>query len=230
MKISGVTTMHAPADRVRAALNDPNVLVATIPGCQRLEPAGPDSYHFTVAAGVASIQGIYTGQVSLSRLQQPGSFVLTANAAGGPGTVSTSVQVRLAGTAGGTTELSYDADAVISGLIAGIGQRMLSSVARRMAGEFFSSVDDVLAAAGVVSQAAGPAEPGPVPASTATVPAAPQPSAYLTPAAPPAAALPGAALPAAASTASGFVSGVLVGAAAALGGIAVGKLIGRRAR
>ena len=178
-----------------------------------------------IAAGVASIQGIYTGQVSLSRLQQPGSFVLTANAAGGPGTVSTSVQVRLAGTAGGTTELSYDADAVITGLIAGIGQRMLSSVARRMAGEFFSSVDDVMAAAGVVSKAAGPAEPGPAPASTATVPAAPQPSAYFIPAAPPAAAL-----PAAASTASGFVSGVLVGAAAALGGMAVGKLIGRRAR
>src|SRR5260370_36813444 len=78
MKISGVASMHAPPGRVWAALNDPAVLVATIPGCERLEAAGPDSYRFTVAAGVASIHGIYTREVSLSQQQRPSSFVLTA--------------------------------------------------------------------------------------------------------------------------------------------------------
>jgi uncharacterized protein len=234
MKISGVASMHAPPGRVWAALNDPAVLVATIPGCERLEAAGPDAYRFTVAAGVASIHGIYTGEVSLSQQQEPSSFVLTASGAGGPGTVSTSVQVRLADTAGGTTELSYDADAVIGGMIAGVGQRMLSSIARRMAAEFFSSVDQVLAGGGVVvSSAVVPASTVPastvpastvpastVPASTGRVPAAPQPSVYLAPAS----------SSAAAPTAAGFVRGMLVGAAVALAGVAVGRLIGRRAR
>ena len=94
MKISGVAVMHAPASQAWDALNDPAVLVATIPGCERLEPTGPDSYRFTIAAGVASIHGIFTGEVSLSERQEPSSFVLTATGAGGPGTVSTSVQVR----------------------------------------------------------------------------------------------------------------------------------------
>ena len=67
MKISGAATLHAPAGQVWTALSDPNVLVATIPGCERLEPAGPDSYRFTVGAAVASVQGIYTGEVSLSQ-------------------------------------------------------------------------------------------------------------------------------------------------------------------
>jgi len=248
MKISGVATMHAPAGRVWAALNDPAVLVATIPGCERLEPTGPDSYRFTVAAGVASIHGIYTGEVTLSQRQEPSSFVLTAAGAGGPGTVSTNVQVRLSDAAGGTTELSYDADAVIGGMIAGVGQRMLSSVARRMAAQFFTSVDKVLAGEGlVVSQTAAtvmpgpwpaatvpastvpastvpastlPAASGPVPASTVPVGGAPQPSAYLAPARP----------GAAARAPAGFARGVLVGAAVALAGVAVGGLIGRRAR
>ena len=155
MRISGATTMHAPAGRVWAALTDPAVLVAAIPGCEQFEPAGPDTYCFTVAAAVASIQASYSGKVSLSQQQEPSSFVLTASGAGGPGTVTTSVQIRLADIADGTTELSYDADAVVGGLIAGVGQRMLSAVAKRLAGAFFSSVNEVLVGT-------GPA--GPIPA------------------------------------------------------------------
>ncbi len=215
MNISGVATMHAPAGRVWAVLTDPDVLTATIPGCQRLEAAGPDSYRFAVAAAVASIPGIYTGQVSVSQQQQPSSFVLTVSGAGGPGTISTSVQVRLADTADGTTELSYDADAVIGGLIAGVGQRVLSSVATRIADEFFSSVDDVLAGSGA-GRAAPPAEPG-----AGAVHAAPQTAAGLGPG-------PGRSSRSPAN--AGFVRGVLVGAAVTLAGVAVRGLIGRRAR
>jgi carbon monoxide dehydrogenase subunit G len=170
MRISGGATMHAPAGRVWAALTDPAVLVAAIPGCEQFEPAGPDTYRFTVAAAVASIQASYTGEVSLSQQQQPSSFVLTASGAGAPGTVTTSVQIRLADIADGTTELSYDADAVIGGLIAGVGQRMLSSVARRLAGAFFNSVDEALVGTGP----AGPVLADAFPAGTAaasTVPA-----------------------------------------------------------
>ena len=232
MKISGAATLHAPAGQVWTALSDPNVLVATIPGCERLEPAGPDSYRFTVGAAVASVQGIYTGEVSLSQ-REPSSFVLTASGAGGPGAISASVQVRLADTADGSTELSYDADAVISGLIAGVGQRVLSSVASRMAGQFLSSLDNVLADAGVASQATGPAGPGALPASTApasTAPASTAPAStapVLAPSSQPSAT---ASPPAAAPSASGFVRGVLVGAAVTLAAMAVRGLIGRRAR
>ncbi len=213
MKISGAATMHAPARQVWAALTDPAVLAATIPGCERLDPTGPDSYDLTLTAGVASIQGTYAGQVSLSQQQEPTSFLLTASGSGGPGTVSTTVQVRLADTAAGHTELSYDADAVIGGLIAGVGQRMLASVAKRMAGEFFGSVDDVLAGrAGVARPQAARAGPG-------QQEAAAPPGGYLPPG-----------RPAAAAAGPGFGRGVLVGAAIALAGVAVGSLLGRRAR
>ena len=54
MKLSGEATIAAPVERVYAALNDPAVLVRTIPGCQRLEQTGPDTFKATVAAGVPS--------------------------------------------------------------------------------------------------------------------------------------------------------------------------------
>jgi carbon monoxide dehydrogenase subunit G len=222
MKISGAATMHAPADKVWIALNDPAVLVRTIPGCEQLEATGPDSYRLTVTAGVASIQGTYTGEIALSERQEPSSFLMTASGAGGPGTVSTSVQVRLAPNGDGSTELSYDADAVVGGMIASVGQRMLASVGKKMAREFFTAVDDVLtgrevlapagvgpqvaeAGAGGVDQAAGAVAPG----------------VYVAPGRSGRRGGPGG---------RSFQRGVIVGAAIALAGVAVGSLLGRRAR
>jgi uncharacterized protein len=143
MKVAGQATLHAPIERVWQALNDPAVLVRTIPGCQRLEATGPDAYAMTVTAGVASIKGTYAGTVALADLQQPHSFVMKAAGAGGPGTVSADVRVSLS-EVDGNTELSYDAEAVVGGVIGGVGQRMLVGVAKKLAGEFFAGVDDVL--------------------------------------------------------------------------------------
>ena len=146
MKLAGEAVLHAPVERVWTALRDPAVLVATIPGCERLVATGPDSYDMTVTAGVASIKGSYAGTVSLTDLPEPHSFLMKATGAGSPGTVDAEVRVSLAeaGDSGEGTRLSYDADAVIGGVIGGVGQRMLTGVAKKLAGEFFSAVDDVL--------------------------------------------------------------------------------------
>jgi carbon monoxide dehydrogenase subunit G len=182
MKVTGSAVLHAPRDRVWAALNDPAVLVRTIPGCRQLEQVGPDAYRATVTAGVASIKGTYSGDVRLSDQAEPDSFVLHAAGSGAPGTVSADVRVTLADADGGGTRLDYDADAVVGGAIGGVGQRMLAGVAKKTAGEFFSAVDDVLtgrvAAPAAAPEAAGvPAAAGiPVPAvaPTGTVFTAPQ--------------------------------------------------------
>ena len=84
-----------------SALNDPAVLVRTIPGCERLEQTGPDRYRMTVVAGVASIKGSYQGEVALTDQEPPDRFVLRASGAGAPGTVSAEVEVRLAAGADG---------------------------------------------------------------------------------------------------------------------------------
>ncbi len=127
-------------DRVWAALQDPAVLVRTIPGCERLEESGPDTYRMTVNAGVAAIKGVYHGEVGLSQPHAPESFVLRARGQGAPGTVEATVQVRLSEVDTGT-RVDYDAEAVVGGMIGGVGQRMLGSVAKRTAGQFFSAVE-----------------------------------------------------------------------------------------
>lgn len=201
MKVSGDAVLHAPVDKVWSALNDPSVLVQTIPGCERLEPTGPDSYRMVVTAGVASIKGTYSGQVALTEQHEPNSFLMIASGAGGPGTVSTEVRVSLADAGDGSTRLSYDADAVVGGVVAGVGQRMLAGVAKKMAAEFFTAVDDVLTGKAVPPAAAQIGADG---AAT-----------YVAPATRP-------------GSGDGFLRGVVVGAVVALAGVVVGGLLARR--
>jgi carbon monoxide dehydrogenase subunit G len=141
MKISGDATLNAPVAQVYEALVDPAVLVRTLPGCRRLEQTGDDTYKATVLAGVGSIKGTFAGEVRLTDRDAPHSFTLHASGAGGPGTVSAVARVSLADADGGGTLLRYDADATVGGVIGGVGQRMLTGVARRTADEFFAAVD-----------------------------------------------------------------------------------------
>jgi carbon monoxide dehydrogenase subunit G len=165
MKLAGEAVLHAPVERVWAALRDPAVLVATIPGCERLVATGPDSYDMTVTAGVASIKGSYAGTVSLTDLPEPNTFRMSAAGAGGPGTVNADVTVTLT-EAGEGTRLCYDADAAIGGMIGGVGQRMLIGVAKKLAGEFFSGVDDVLTGSRLPASAGEPAAGQPAASGT----------------------------------------------------------------
>jgi carbon monoxide dehydrogenase subunit G len=152
MKISGTATLHAPPTKVWMTLNDPAVLARAIPGCEQLEAAGPDSYRLTITAGVASIQGTYTGKVSLTDRQEPTSSRLAVILAGAPGTLHATVLVLLVPSANGSTEVTYAADAVPDGMIAGVGQRLLASTVKKLASDFFTSLDELL-----VARAATPA-------------------------------------------------------------------------
>lgn len=219
MKVSGEAKLHAPVEKVWAALNDPAVLVQTIPGCERLETTGPDEYRMTVTAGVASIKGTYAGEVRITDQVPPGSFVMTASGAGGPGTVSTEVQVKLIDAGAGVTVITYDADAVVGGVIAGVGQRMLGAVAKKMAGEFFAAVDDVLT--GKPQPASVPAAAA-IPGTAAEAPAAD--GVYLAASSHRSATTQGSAR----FGSPGFALGAVFGAAVALVSFAVGVLVGQR--
>ena len=206
MKVAGNAVLHAPVAEVWDALLDPSVLVATIPGCERLEATGENSYAMTVTAGVASIKGTYAGTCSLSDLQPHRSLVLKAAGSGAPGTVSADVSVSFTDRGDGTTELAYDADAVVGGMVGGVGQRMLTSVSKRMAGEFFGAVDRVLTGQTQPVAATGPAQDA-APAEQAGVFRAPVSSG---------------------GGSDDFLKGLLAGAGLVVLGVVVGGVFGRR--
>jgi carbon monoxide dehydrogenase subunit G len=227
MKISGVDTIPFPVAKVWDALLDPAVLVRTIPGCERLETLpseeGESRYAMTVTAGVAAIRGTYDGTCSLTDLKEHESLVMRLQGAGAPGTIDTTVHVSFEEPSTGETRISYDADAVVGGMVGGVGQRMLGSVSKRMAGEFFGNV---AAAIGTGPVGTGAVPSGQVPSGQ--VPSGPVPSGR------PAMAAGGGqvftAPPRPASAQQDFLKGIAVGAGLVLLGVVVGGLFGRRRR
>ena len=211
MKIAGEATLVAPIEQVWDALLDPQVLVGTIPGCERLVQTGENAYDMTVTAGVAAIRGTYTGTCELSGLKPHESLVLSVQGAGAPGTIAAEVDVRFDDNGDGTTTPASQADAVVGGMVGGVGQRMLTSVSRRMATEFFTNVERA------ISGVAAHEEPVPE-ASPSTGSGTEQPASVFT--APPRAA--------AGLDQDSFVKGVAVGAGLVLAGVVVGGLCGRR--
>jgi carbon monoxide dehydrogenase subunit G len=203
MRISGANVVPYPVAQVWDAILDPRVLVATIPGCERLESTGENSYAMTVTAGVAAIKGTYDGSCSLFDLQEHASLVMRLQGAGAPGTVDATVDVAFEDLGAEGTRISYDADAVVGGMVGGVGQRMLASVSKRMAGEFFGNVGDAIGS--------------PQPASTPGVSTSSTTEGVFTAPAKPAAGL-----------GNDFVKGIAVGAGLVLLGVIAGSVFGRR--
>ena len=211
MKVSGEATLHGAVDRVYQVLHDPAVLVRTIPGCERLTTTGEHTYAMTVTAGVAAIRGTYDGTCTLSDLKEHESLVMRLQGAGAPGTIDATVHVSF-GYADGLTSIDYDADAVVGGMVGGVGQRMLGSVSTRMAAEFFDNVGNAIAPAGVR------AGEGPADSSISSDAMAPAPTAgqvFTAPPRPP-------------SSQQDFLMGVAVGAGLVLLGVIAGSILGRR--
>lgn len=214
MQITGTAHMAAAPEVAWKAFHDPGVLSRTIPGVQRLTETGPDAYDLAVMTGIGSIKGIYEGKVALTDQQPMDAFTLRARGEGAAGTIAADVAVRLAAAADGGTDISYEADANVGGTIGGVGQRMLSGVAKKMATMFFAAIDKDIATGGAVEAPEPAAGREPVPAGT-------------TPAG-----LPG--LPIRAGAPGGtspvtVLAAAVTGAAIALAGVAVGAAVaGRR--
>jgi len=214
MKIIGSNLVQFPVEMVWDALLDPRVLVATIPGCEKLTAAGENAYDMTVTAGVAAIKGTYQGACTLSDLKEHESLVMRLSGAGAPGTIDATVHVYFGEAEAGVTKVDYEADAVVGGMVGGVGQRMLTSVSKRMADEFFGNVADAIAQGPAPLAESAQSSPG------VTVESAQSSTAAQVFTAP--------AKARGASSQQDFLKGVAVGAGLVVLGVVVGRLFGRR--
>src|SRR4051794_4624372 len=135
--------------------------------------------------------------------------------AGAPGTIDATVRVFFGEAEPGVTRIDYEADAVVGGMVGGVGQRMLTSVSRRMAKEFFDNVGAAIAApAGQVGEAGGVGDAGTAEPGAASREA--MPKVYTEP------------RPGRVAAQDDFLKGIAVGAGLVLLGVVAGAVLGRR--
>jgi carbon monoxide dehydrogenase subunit G len=139
MNIASTVTFESTPEEVWAVLMDPDVMAAVLPGCESLETVGPQSYVANLSLGVAAIKGKYESRVKIVDAQAPHSYQLLIEGKGGPGWVKASMAVSLA-PQDGMTAVSYKIDAQIGGLVASVGNRMLSGVGKMLLTDMFKNI------------------------------------------------------------------------------------------
>ena len=137
LDIGGSETVPAPVEALWGALNDPAVLTRCIPGCKTMTETAPDSYKVEMQLRVAAVGGSFEGEIALSDKEAPKSCNIKVSGAGtlGHGTGTARFDIEPDGE--GSSKLIYKGNGEIGGLVAGVGQRILSSVSKHLIGRFF---------------------------------------------------------------------------------------------
>jgi len=141
VKISGTHTINAPRQAVWDRLIDPEAIARCLPGVERLNPVSQDEYEMTMTVGIGPVRGTYDGKVRLANMRAQEEYQIQVEGSGRPGFVRGTGTVRLADGAGGTTEIAYEGDVEVGGPVAGVAQRMLGGVAKRLVDQFFSCIE-----------------------------------------------------------------------------------------
>jgi carbon monoxide dehydrogenase subunit G len=144
MTLDGTHHFDAPRDRVWAAFNDPAVLARATPGCERLEPVGPDEFDATLSVGIASVKGTYQGKLAILDKKPLEGYTLRVEGSGRPGFVKGEGRLALTDEDGGT-RATIKGEAQVGGVIAAVGQRLLGAASRMLMEQFLSSLDAEIA-------------------------------------------------------------------------------------
>ena len=161
MTMNGEYQLPAPQQTVWEKLNDPEVLKASIPGCESLEKLSDNEMKATAAVRIGPISARFTGNVNLTDIDPPNGYTISGEGQGGvAGFAKGGAKVGLEDDGAGTL-LRYDVHAQVGGKIAQLGARLIDASAKQMADAFFDRFSAYVAppepvAASVV---AAPAEP-----------------------------------------------------------------------
>ena len=147
MKIAGSQRIAAAPNLVWAALNDPEVLKACIPGCESVERVSAERFTAVIKRKIGPVNARFTGEIALSDVVEGvdgASCTITGEGKGGAaGLAKGSADVRIAAAEDGAL-LTYEAEARLSGKIAQLGARVMDAFAKKTAAAFFATFGEVV--------------------------------------------------------------------------------------
>lgn len=139
MKIAGDYRLPLPPERAYSFLQDPAVLAKCMPGCERLDRVGEGEYAMRMKMVMASVSGQFEGKVRIADPNPPTSFRMVVEGSGKIGFMKGEGVITLAAADGGSN-VHYEGDVQVGGLIANVGQRLIETSARMVIKRFFDSM------------------------------------------------------------------------------------------
>ena len=143
MKLSGSYQISLEKQKVWEALNDPEILRKSIPGCEDFKKDSETSFTATATNKIGPFNASFTGNIELKEINAPHSYVIEGSGDSPVGFASGEAKVKLEDTEGGTN-LIYEVEANVGGKIAQVGSRLIDMTAKKMADIFFGNFSDLI--------------------------------------------------------------------------------------
>jgi carbon monoxide dehydrogenase subunit G len=146
MELNGDILIAAPRDRVWQALNDPDVLVRSIPGCEEVRQISSTETHVRVAIKLGPVRARFVGKILMGEVRVDEGCVLDFEGSGGAAGFAKGRSTVSLVTEGAGTRLRYTAQASVGGKLGQIGGRMIDASAKQTADQFFLAFSEQLGA------------------------------------------------------------------------------------
>jgi carbon monoxide dehydrogenase subunit G len=142
MQLAGKYVLHAAPPIVWATLMNKDTLARVVPGISRLEQTGDHTFKSILDIKLGPVSGSFTGNLQLDDLQEPNAFTLKAQQNSKIGNANAAIKINLAQVdETGDTEVSFDGDVKLSGMLASLGQRIMGGVSNTLTKQFFSNLE-----------------------------------------------------------------------------------------
>ncbi len=146
MEFSGTQTMAAPVQKVWAFLMDVNNVAECAPGFQSLEVLGEEHWKAIVAVGVGPVKAKFTMDVTRPEIVEPERMVVKGRGKAPGSGVELTGDMQLTALNEQETRMDWKATVVVSGTIASVGARFMTSTADRLTAQFFDCLKQKLQA------------------------------------------------------------------------------------
>ena len=143
MKLSGSYQINLEKQKVWEALNNPEILKKSIPGCEKFIKNSDTEFAATATNKIGPFNASFTGDIELKQINAPNSYIIEGSGNSPVGFASGQAKVNLEDFEGGT-KLSYEVEANVGGKIAQVGSRLIDMTAKKMADIFFGKFSELI--------------------------------------------------------------------------------------
>jgi uncharacterized protein len=144
MLLNGTHTLNASPNIIWDKLMDTDILAKIVPGISKLVKLADNEFEAISEIKLGPVSGKFSGGLTLTEIHEPSTFTLNVTQNSKIGNADAEIKINLFDLGNSQTELSFEGDAKLSGLLARTGQRVLSGVANSLTKQFFENFEEEL--------------------------------------------------------------------------------------
>lgn len=144
MNLAGKHVLNAAPEKVWKTLMDTDTLARIVPGISKLEKIDENAYRSTVSIKLGPVSSSFTGNLQMEDIVPQKGFTLKVQQNSKVGNANAAIKIDVNPVGENQTEVAFDGDVKLSGMLASMGQRVLGGVANTLSKQFFTNMENEL--------------------------------------------------------------------------------------